>query len=541
VISRTRPQRLASVSENAPRPELPKTEAMKIAREIELAMGARSAFTPKSRILDLLQQSDSAEGGVGPALFELKLRAPQIVDKLVRRLTQRNVNDVLDGQSLGKQGLELWSLFGMRGAVPERREDAVRALRSRAQQLASRQNREVRSYARDRLEMTDGSIRSFNEQFQRLEPMRRVDHFRPGEKTLGLVFAAMERGPMSRLADAVLGVYDPGSSKVLARVLSAPKVTDASGAEKSFGDLTVLVNGSFNMMPSPAFVFRTAMHTEGAVVIASSNPAGPDAHRLRELSNVQGVPVPAELRGKIWAIGNLEPSFMTWPQATDLLLEQLGDLNDAFGRLRAARPALANKPNLKAATLTLVGFSSGAMSAVAARKELETHGLGTVVDRLVTVAGALSGSPFADVVDSPADLRDHSRSSWAVRLAPLMGTALEGLDHQTGRAMFNSTDPDAIASWRHELGLGASLVDLAYVATADSETKAYPSRVEPWMRMNVALLNHVEGHEGNHTDGMVYDEAAPFAQEVVKDPLAKTHVMEWKDPDTVDVILRALK
>ena len=232
--------------------------------------------------------------------------------------------------------------------------------------------------------------------------------------------------------------------------------------------------------------------------------------------------------------GNLAPESLTWPQASDVLLEQLDDVSQQFGLLQKASPALARK-TLRSAETTVVGFSAGAPAVAAARARLEAAGVTDGIDRVVTLAGALAGSPFSDAVNVPADLTDPDQHAAAERFAPGMGRLLQAVDPLGGRATFESTDPDAMAAWRRELGLTAHHVDLAYAASAQGGG----ARTEPLFALNHALLSRV-GSVGEDNDGMLPARPEGLARAVVHDATPKTHLMVWRDPATLDVVLRAL-
>ena len=495
--------------------------AIDLATQLRRAIVGLTGHRDERAIVSLLREAATTPGGVGAALYELALTDPSLPDKMVRDVADRSLTDRLSGRS--DTVTNLWSALSMPGTPPSDHAAAVRALRARAIQLASRTNPTVRTYVTDRLQRTDGPVTAFGSNIERLEPRR---HSGPtfGEKLVKAGVAAFDQGPLSQAINSLTGTYNPQTKSEIARVLASPPVKDASGQPVKLGDITVMVNGTFNLSPSAALVFRAAQHS-GKVVIAGANANGPDALKLRELTEIRGEPIPASLKGKIFGIGNLEPTFMTWPQASDLLLEQLDALSTQLG-------GALQDPSVKT---TMLAFSSGALSAVAARRRLEDAGHGNVVDQLVTVAGALGGSPFAEAIDDQSDLA--TGRPWASRLGPVMGRLLQTLDAETGRAMFNSTDPDAVAHWREELKLTPDLVNLAYVASADG---ADQSKVEPLFKLNHTLLQKVPGLASTENDGMVYADQKAWAQRVVKDPVAKTHLLEWKDPATLDVVLNAL-
>lgn len=502
--------------------------AIQLADELAKLVSGATGHGDEKKILALLTEAKQAEGGIPAVLFELKLKSLGLPDKLVRDVADKSLSDRFH-RGPSDEAKALWKLLEPSGEIPKDAKAATKALRSQVLALSSRENPAVKEYSTARLLRTDGPVKAFGIELGRLEPKPTATGQSLGDKTLRTALGQIDGGAMGTLTNKLTGTYDPSTKAEVAKVLASPKIPNAS-----LGDVSVMVNGTFNMQPSAALVFRAAQHS-GAVVLASSNPIGADGYRLRELTEVHGVPVPPELKGKIWGVGNMEPTFMTWPQASDLLVEHLDVISNQFASMKAANPELASLPSMKDAKTTVVGFSSGALSVVTARKRLEDAGQKDVIDQVVTIAGALGGSPFADTVDSPEDLDDPTRGSLAVKLGPAVGRMIQMLDPKLGRAMFEGTDPDAVAGWRRELGLTPELVDLAYTASAEGGG----SKVEPLFKLNSAVLGRVPGASSGN-DGMVYADQSAYARRVVKDPEPKTHILEWKDPATLDVVLKAL-
>src|SRR5262249_10160785 len=90
---------------------------------------------------------------------------------------------------------------------------------------------------------------------------------------------------------------------------AAPPVTGADGKPLSLGDLVILRAGGNNFAPSAAQIFRAARHA-GKTVVSYSNPTDPSKNILRPppevngVPTIEGVPVPEDLRGKIFIIGD---------------------------------------------------------------------------------------------------------------------------------------------------------------------------------------------------------------------------------------------
>src|SRR6185295_19084252 len=109
-----------------------------------------------------------------------------------------------------------------------------------------------------------------------------------------------------------------------ARVAAAtPIEKGADGKPLSHGKLAIYRVGGFNVAPSAAFIFRMARYSEKTVI--SYNPNDPrKLDTLRPVTEVDGVPVPPDLRGKIFAIGAPgEPSLHTYEQFSDNFVEHL--------------------------------------------------------------------------------------------------------------------------------------------------------------------------------------------------------------------------
>lgn len=348
-----------------------------------------------------------------------------------------------------------------------------------------------------------------------------------GGRALEADYRFYDKTAFTHLLNKLFHQHDLDTPREVATALSSPLPTDAKGAPKSFGDVTVVVNGMLNLVSTPASMFRLAMATRGALVIASSNPAGNDGLRLRPLTDVWGTPVPPELKGKLFAIGDLSPNMIPWPQASDLFLEQLSVLEQQFGQLKAQSPGLGEVRSLHDAKVTVVGYSQGAVSVAAARKRLDDHGRGALIDRVVSVAGSFSGTPFADVGDV-----QHHRSGLMEKAAALGARILGQVDHEDGRKTIGANDPDFVAQMIADLGLTPALVDVAYQAKVDGGG----DKVEPFFKLTGKLLRK---DTGGSTDGVVSADA-PFGTLVVRDEEAKTHLSTWKDFRTFDRILEAL-
>jgi hypothetical protein len=347
-----------------------------------------------------------------------------------------------------------------------------------------------------------------------------------GQRALEAAYSFYDKTKVGRWVSRMLGQHEPDSPTELAAALATPLPRGADGKPRMLGDVTVVTNGMLNLVGTPPAMFRLALMTRGPLVIASSNPSGKDGFRLRPLTELWGVPVPPALKGKLFAIGDLSPNLMPWPQGSDLLLEQLSVVERNFGMLQRANPALGAKRSLSDAALTVVGYSQGAVSAAAARRRLIDAGQPKLIDRLITIAGAFDGTAFAD--EGP---RQNGSRSVGLIQRPL-AALLDQVNGTDGRRTLGAMDPDYLTDMRKRLNLTPSLVDLAYQSRAEDGGL----RVEKLFGLSGKLLTRATGRPN---DGVVTSDA-PFGARVVRDRTPKTHLMAWKDWRTFDTIAEAL-
>ncbi len=141
--------------------------------------------------------------------------------------------------------------------------------------------------------------------------------------------------------------------------------------------------GLGNVPPSASALFLLARHAD-KVVLAYSNDAGADK-ALRPLTHHLGVPVPEELRGKLFAVGSEERIVQRHEAGAGVLIRQLEEL-------RARGPALG----IDTDQVTMFGHSAGNLDTVQARLTLAAHGFPEVIKRHVAIGAPFRGSIVAD-------------------------------------------------------------------------------------------------------------------------------------------------
>lgn len=349
-----------------------------------------------------------------------------------------------------------------------------------------------------------------------------------GQRALDAAYTFYDGAKVGQWVEKLFHQHDSDAPQEVQAALAAPIPKDSNGQPKSFGDVTVLVSGMLNLPSTPAAMFRLAQLTKGPLVIASSNPGGADGYRLRPLTELYGAPVPPELQGKLFAIGDLSPNMLPWPQGSDLMLEHLAVLDAQFAQLKSKNPALQGFSQLSDAELTVVGYSQGAVSAAAARKRLDDAGRPQLIDRVVSVAGAFEGTTFAD---GGAPKPKHGLTRF---LQAGLARVLGQVNHTDGRRTLGSMDPDYLAEMKKQLGLRPELVDVAYVTNAEAQGPR--GFTEPFFELAGKLIGRATGQAN---DGVVGVEQ-PFGRKVVRDETPKTHLALWKDFRTFDRILEGL-
>lgn len=301
-----------------------------------------------------------------------------------------------------------------------------------------------------------------------------------GDRVLGFMYRAFEHVPLV-------------GHRFHAKSDARDAMTEPLATSAKLGDVTIVANGLLNLEAPAATLFRLARYTNGPLVIASSNPTNGNALKLRALDEVEGVEVPDELRGRIFVIGDQAPHITPWTVAGELLVQQLDVLAQEL-------------PGLEGKKVSVLGYSQGALSALAAREQRPK-----LIDRVVSLSGALEGSQFA-----------RNR---------VLRAALGAIDDETGHRALDELKAPFVEQARAQLGLHASDIDLAYGSSADGGGKS----VEPLF----ALTRRLQPRDAG-ADGVITTVTPDDARHTVVDATPKTHLRAWQDWRTVDTLASAL-
>ncbi len=300
------------------------------------------------------------------------------------------------------------------------------------------------------------------------------------------------------------------SARAAEAAVLAPLATPPGA--RPFGRTVVFRPGLGNAHASPAFLFRLAAHAERLVIAHANGQAGEDL-RPRPATELDGVPVPPALRGRVFVSGAPERRAIPWGQASDLFERQLRALDGSEALDGAA---------LDGARLAVVAHGQGGLDAAETRRRLESKGRYEAIGRLVTLNAPFGGSPLAD--DSGFGL-----------LARTLGGAL-----RPGRApeAIRHLDPEYV---RRAFGpRDQRYVDLA----VSSSVKGDGDRnVRPLMKAlaTAARLNPFGDPKGaTDGDGFVSTASQRFGRRVLALPRAYDHAGVAEDPAVVDDIARAL-
>lgn len=302
-----------------------------------------------------------------------------------------------------------------------------------------------------------------------------------GERLLGFAYAVYDHTPFV-------------GHRLKAKRDAHAAMTEPLTTTARLGDVTIVANGLLNLEAPAATLFRLARYTNGPVIVANHNPTNGNALKLRPLVEIEGVPVPEALEGRLFVIGDEAPHITPWTEAADLLVQQLDVLAEAL-------------PGLEQQKVAVLGYSQGALSALVARRE-RPH----LIDKVVSLAGALEGTPFG--------------------ANPVLHAALSAFDPQTGDRALDELTPGFVAQARaDQLIGGANQIDLAYGASAEGGGPG----VEPFFSLTRKLLPRDAA-----ADGVLATVTPDDALHTVVDPKPKTHLRVWQDWKTVDVVANAL-
>lgn len=317
-----------------------------------------------------------------------------------------------------------------------------------------------------------------------------------------------------------------------ADALRQPMVKAPSGAPASLGALTILRPGLGNIGFSAAQVFRTAQHSD-RVVLAYTYQGTGEERTLRPATEIDGVPVPPELRGKVFVIGSPKHNFISYRQSSDVFLEQLE-------AMRKGKALLGVDP-MKAGA-TVIGHSQGGLDATLTRERLEKAGLGGAIGRLVAVGSPFGGSAIAD------------------RLLGLAASASAGaVDLDDGWKAVGELDPDFAR--RDFPPSKQRLVDLSYSAAIGGIPRLVPRlglppfelqdehNIRPLLRLAAttgdlstlvggpaALLRLLRNSHGG-SDGLVTVASATYGQTSARLRMPYDHIGIIEDFHVIDRIV----
>ena len=147
-------------------------------------------------------------------------------------------------------------------------------------------------------------------------------------------------------------------------------------------ELGIVRPGFNNFGPSAAFVFAFARRHERTVLAYACAGAGP-----RVCAEVDGVPVPGDLRGRIVAVGAPDWCILSFEAASDLFLRQLLALAHAGLPFVDSRRLLTSRARF-------LGHSQGALEGLLDRARLESAGLAQAIGPVVGVAPPSAGAPI---------------------------------------------------------------------------------------------------------------------------------------------------
>ena len=138
-------------------------------------------------------------------------------------------------------------------------------------------------------------------------------------------------------------------------------LADLGGTVAARGPLGFVRPGFNNLGPSAPFVFRFARHFEHCVIAYACDGPG-----LREAREVDGVPVPDDLVGRIFVVGEPDWCILSFEAASNLFLEQL------LTTARAGLPGLSGDALLRCRA-TFLGHSQGALEGLPAGRAVNFY------------------------------------------------------------------------------------------------------------------------------------------------------------------------
>jgi hypothetical protein len=302
-------------------------------------------------------------------------------------------------------------------------------------------------------------------------------------------------------------IDDFRSPEAAAAALAKPLATPAGS--QPLGPAAVFRPGLGNTHASPAFLFRMAQYT-GKLLIAYPNAAPGADLAPKPATEIDGVPVPPELRGKIFVSGDPANRMIPWDAASDLFERQL--------EAASGSDFLGGKP-VDAAKLTVVAHSQGGLDAASARRDLAQRGRPNEIGRLVTLNSPFGGSPLAEAQGGGLLAKALG--------ATVGGAAPEAIEHLDPKYMATSFGPQ-----------DRRLVDVAVTSTVDGEDTGNVRAVMKGLAVanRYNPLSQVRGPG----DGFVSEASMSFGKALLPLPRAYDHAGIAEDPAVIDDVARAL-
>jgi hypothetical protein len=351
-------------------------------------------------------------------------------------------------------------------------------------------------------------IKVFGESIPRIAPIRDPLAIEDGiASLLGGLFA--NRGLLGD-GDKIRDYRDVAS---MTAAMAQPKVVEGA----PLGPLTIFRPGLGNTAPGPAQIARLAQYTD-KLVIAYANPGDAAEQRLRAATEVDGVPLPPELRGKVFIIGSPKNLMISFEQGSDLFLEQLEKMR---------RSPLLDGIDLAKSKATVVAHSQGGLDSLLTRRRLDDAGLGDTFGKLVTLATPYRGSPIAN--EDMAGLLTE------------IGERAFGLQ-STGAV--NALDPDYVAK---RVGDGDQrLVDLSLVGQTESgkdgrgDIRTFFKISDAAIEVMRSLASLFKGRDVRENDGLVTVSSQKFGKDVLVLDKSYDHAGIAEDPSIIDQLVKRL-
>ena len=330
----------------------------------------------------------------------------------------------------------------------------------------------------------------------------------------------------------------PGFTNWRSAEWAGKAVSTPSDGPRSFGKLSIFMPGLGGWGPSAAFVFRMAKYSD-RVVLAYQGTSQASLNTVRVATQIDGVPVPKELRGRILTLGDgANRAILSPEQASDLLIEY-------FALLQRNQQILGFDPLTAGATV--FGHSEGSFITVMTRERLQKAGFPQAIGKLVVMAGGL-GAP-----------RDAKWIVWPAFKA--YRTAVEKLGRPSNLAK-------VVDEYEKTIGLFGggreNLVDLGVAAVIGPAVKrsglsfqnvnnirpgmrmaamgnaTFETLSKPWTFWKDDLLAGLAGRPYESSDGMVNLTWAKYGKKFLQLSVPHDHAGMIEDPFVVDEMARSL-